>query len=72
MKLAEYLASKDISVPDFADMVNVERQSVHRWLKNERVPDALRLAKIAEVTGGAVTPNDFFELAVLATEGPVQ
>lgn len=66
MKLADWLKSKNISVDDFAGMVSVRRQSVYRWIDDdkpdtERVrPGPRQMALIVEVTGGDVQPNDFW------------
>lgn len=58
MKLNAYLADKKMSVADFAKLVPVDPVTVHRWISGGRFP-MKHLAKIAEITQGAVTANDF-------------
>ena len=63
MNLASFLKSKAISDSDFADRVGVSRQAIHRYKNGERIPEKPVLSKIYKVTGGAVTPNDFFDMS---------
>jgi transcriptional regulator with XRE-family HTH domain len=53
---------RNLSDADFGALIERTRQAVHRYRTGERVPDQTTLEKIFEVTGGAVTPNDFFGL----------
>jgi transcriptional regulator with XRE-family HTH domain len=59
MRLAEYLADRDLSDGAFAEMIGVEPQTVHRYKSGKRFPRQRVLSKILEVTNGAVTANDF-------------
>lgn len=59
MKLTDYLASQSISDADFANVIGVSRQAVHRYKTGERAPEWPVLAKIRDATDGAVTPDDF-------------
>ena len=59
MKLADYLASKQLKPASFAGIIGVPASTVSRWLKGERRPQLKSLAKIARETGDAVTANDF-------------
>lgn len=68
MKLSDYLSGKEISAASFAETLGVERQTVHRWVRGERYPDFKMLVRIAEATGGAVTPNDFFGVGLTDPE----
>lgn len=61
MQLAEYLKSQGISDDDFGQMIGVTRQAVHRYKTFDRFPERPVLAKIFEITGGAVAPNDFLQ-----------
>jgi transcriptional regulator with XRE-family HTH domain len=60
MTLADYLAKHGLSDATFAKDIGVDRSSVSRMRRCGQVPgpDILRL--IADRTGNAVTPNDFF------------
>lgn len=59
MHLADFLDARGISDADFGLSIGVSRQAVHRY-RHGRIPDRTTMAKIIEVTGGAVTANDFF------------
>jgi putative transcriptional regulator len=59
MKLADFLARAEISTAEFAQSIDVTPISVTRYLTGVRLPAADVLVRIAEVTHGAVTPNDF-------------
>jgi transcriptional regulator with XRE-family HTH domain len=67
MKLADYLTENNISDAEFARLIGVERQAVHRYKspKKElrRIPAEPVMKKIAEKTGNAVTANDFFDMS---------
>ena len=63
MKLADYLESNSLSRAEFAEKISVSPEAVRRYVTGERAPDKERLIKIAEVTGGEVTANDFFGIA---------
>lgn len=59
MQLADYLDKHQISDADFAALLGVERQTVHRWRMGQRMPRPNDLLRIRKVTGNSVTPNDF-------------
>ena len=54
---------RNLSDADFGALIERTRQAVHRYRTGDRMPDQATMEKIFEVTGGAVTPNDFFGLA---------
>jgi transcriptional regulator with XRE-family HTH domain len=60
MLLREYLSLRGLTIPVLADLLGVSVQSVHRYVNGERLPRPDVMMKIAEVTGGAVKPNDFY------------
>ena len=66
MELRQYLGLRAITITAFAGSIGVSVQSVHRYLNGERIPKREVMARIAAVTGGKVTPNDFFEPAEAA------
>jgi transcriptional regulator with XRE-family HTH domain len=60
MKLAQYLTDKNISPEQFAfDMGGLSASGIRKWIYGERVPRPDQMRKIAELTKGAVKPNDF-------------
>jgi transcriptional regulator with XRE-family HTH domain len=65
MKLADYLVANGMAAADFAERMGVHRSTVSRWLapaepgKPVCRPSWDELRKMAEVTNGAVTANDF-------------
>lgn len=63
MKLSQYLDINEITLSAFADAVGVANPSVvQKWAKQTRVPKPALMRRIFLVTGGAVQPNDFFDL----------
>jgi transcriptional regulator with XRE-family HTH domain len=62
MKLADYLASKEMTAQVFADSIGRAPSTVTRLLRGETVPDRATMLAIIDATSGAVTPNDFFDL----------
>lgn len=60
MKLAEYMTAEKISPEQMASLVgDVSASGVRKWVYGDRVPRPDQLRRIAEVTAGAVMPNDF-------------
>lgn len=59
MKLSQYLEANGISQAEFARQVGTTRQNVGRWVGSV-VPRPAEMMRIALLTGGAVTANDFF------------
>jgi transcriptional regulator with XRE-family HTH domain len=70
MKLADFMARKGISTAAFAHSIGVGSISVTRYLAGSRLPAPDVLVKIAEVTDGMVTPNDFLLPAPKAGKAP--
>lgn len=61
MTLEDYLKSENLSAAEFGRRIGVNsRMTVIRYLTGERIPRPKVMSRIHEVTGGAVTPNDFF------------
>lgn len=63
MKLKTYLESNNIPERVFSDLIGVTLVSVNRYIKGTRIPDRVVMQRIAQVTGGKVMPNDFFNIA---------
>jgi hypothetical protein len=60
MKLAAYMIDKNLTPAEMAGLVgDVSSSGVRKWIYHERVPRPEQLRRIADVTQGAVTPNDF-------------
>lgn len=60
MKLNEYIKKNNINITEFAKLIGVKRNSVHRY-KRGRPPKEVVMNKIIHYTKGAVQPNDFFD-----------
>jgi transcriptional regulator with XRE-family HTH domain len=62
MKLSSYLERETLAVEQFAEQVGVDPASVRRYLRGDRRPRGRVMERIIEVTGGSVTPNDFWQV----------
>lgn len=62
MKLSAYLDQHQITAAEFARRVGASKSAVGRWCRGIRTPDADAMKAIATETGGAVMPNDFFDI----------
>jgi hypothetical protein len=69
MKLAAYLSLHNCTYSDFALLTGATIFAVGKWARHERLPRPDAMRKIAEVTAGAVTANDFNDVEV-AVEAP--
>lgn len=65
MTLASYLAQSGTSHADFAKLIGVSQAAITRYARGDRIPRPAQMQKIAEVTRGKVTANDF----MVRTEG---
>lgn len=70
MNLAEYLQANGLSEAEFAEKIETSQSAVNRYC-GERVPQRDVMRKIIQVTGGLVTPNDWYRSELLAA-GAVQ
>jgi transcriptional regulator with XRE-family HTH domain len=60
MKLSDYMINEKITPEDMAArMGNASASGIIKWMRDERVPRPDQQRRIFDVTGGAVTPNDF-------------
>lgn len=71
MKLATYLSTKDITETAFAESLDVKQATINRYVRNERFPDPLMIARIAAATKNAVTVADWYEQALEARNAKV-
>jgi transcriptional regulator with XRE-family HTH domain len=59
MNLAEYMKHAKLTDAKLAEMVNRDRSNVTRWRLKKTRPDIDALARLEDVTGGAVSAKDF-------------
>jgi hypothetical protein len=62
MKLADHLKRVGKSPEAFAPEIPTTGQTIRRWLSGECVPRPETMRRIFDVTGGAVTADDFYGL----------
>lgn len=61
MELRQYLDQHDLTIADFARLINVSsRMTVFRYLNRKRIPAPGVMERIVAETGGEVQPNDFY------------
>ena len=63
MTLDEYLTERNITAAAFANKIERAVSTVTRIRKGDQHPDSDTLQSIVYATGGAVTPNDFFDVS---------
>lgn len=64
MKLYEWIRAHNMTYESFAELVGAKDNSVvHKWCMAGAVPRRSMMQRIFEITGGQVTPNDFFDLS---------
>lgn len=63
MTLRDWLKKQGMTPTAFARLMGVSHSTVLRYLSGDRIPEKDVMERIARETGGAVTPNDFFDLA---------
>lgn len=61
MRLDEYLDRNGTNPSWFAKKLGVSRTAFHRWRSGLSAPSSLMAVRIKEMTGGAVTADDFAE-----------
>lgn len=62
MRLGDWLDQQGITASAFALMIGVQPSAVSKMRLGRSRPSWPTLDRIAEVTGGAVTPNDFHQI----------
>lgn len=68
MLLGDYMKANNLSVEALACTIGVHQATVYRWLAGEQSPRKEQMTAIYELTGGAVSANDFMTLPVLQPE----
>jgi predicted transcriptional regulator len=67
MKLVEWLNHRRMTHEAFGILIGAERSAVTRYV-NGRMPKSVILARIAAVTDGQVTANDFVDVQSVAVD----
>lgn len=62
MRLEEYLKRQGESITVFAKKLNRTDWTIRRYIKRGTRPSPEIMIEIYHATGGAVTPNDWFEI----------
>ncbi|WP_085595902.1 helix-turn-helix transcriptional regulator [Thalassospira sp. MCCC 1A01428] len=65
MKLKQWLSQTQVSRSEFAKRLGVSKSVVTKWCNGEVMPRSIPLIAIYRITGGLVSPNDFYNLAGL-------
>ncbi len=63
MILSDWLKQEGISPTDFARRLNKPQATVARYVTGKRIPEPPIMRDIFDLTGGQVTPNDFYGCA---------
>lgn len=63
MTLGDFLTQTGLSQIEFARRIGVNQQSVNRYVRGARVPNAAISLRIMAETHGRVTPTDFVVVA---------
>ena len=65
-KLRAWRKGSKMTVSEAALRAGVTRQTWHKWERGGTIPPERFMAKLAEMTAGDVTPNDFDALPACA------
>ena len=68
MKLRDYMQERGWKDADLAQRIGVSVQAANRYRRGMRIPERDVMRRIVEVTGGAVTPADFYDAAPARAE----
>lgn len=68
MKLSAYLDEHKETYASFGPKVGLSAFGVGKLARGERRPRPATMQRIIDATGGAVTPNDFFDQATPAND----
>lgn len=60
MNLDSWRVDQKLTFDGLGARLDCSRATAWRLCRGARVPDRAQMARIREVTGGAVTPNDFY------------
>lgn len=70
MQLGDYLAAERLTLTAFGRRIGVAHSTVHKWATGRLLPAWDKIMAIESATGGAVTAEDFAELARGAKSPP--
>ncbi len=71
MQLGPWLKTNSINAVEFGRRIGLkEPNSIYRYIQGTRRPATRMIEAIFKETNGAVTPNDFFDIAEEAAEPP--
>lgn len=68
MKLKAYRAAGNLTQSQFAERVGVSSLAILKYERGESIPGKEVMLRIFKETKGAVTPNDFYDLDLLASQ----
>jgi len=68
MKLRDYMRREGMTAAELATLIGVSTAAVVRYRNGTRRPSPEVMRRIAHVTGGAVLPNDFYDLPAPAAD----
>ncbi|WP_374294128.1 hypothetical protein [Sphingomonas sp.] len=60
MTLLEWMKSSELEIGRVASRLNCTAEAVRRYIKGDRIPSRDVMRDIFEISGGKVTPNDFY------------
>ena len=69
VRLGEWRRSAGLTLDAMGNRLGVGPETVRRYESGQRIPSRQHMARIYLATGGAVAPNDFYDLPALP-EGP--
>ena len=70
MKLDSFLASLNYPAREFSRKLGVSPAAVARYASGKRIPSPEIMRRIVTETEGAVTPNDFYDIAASGAGAP--
>ena len=62
MRLEKFLKLEKLSIPEFAEMIGVNKSAVFKYIHEDSIAKAPVMTKIYLVTRAAVSANDFYRL----------
>lgn len=66
MRLRTYRDQQGLTQDELGALIGVSGVTVSRYEVGARIPGKAEMLRIVEVTGHAVTPNDFYDLPTAA------
>lgn len=65
-KLRNWRRQQGLSQQQAAELLGVARRTWHQWEQAAIVPGPANMIELVQLTGGAVQPNDFYELPAIS------